>query len=105
MKYVQNANDILVPEMPQQLDFSESAEAEHGVVKGGDLLNCDASKGRDMLCRAADVANQNRPANGIVVALPNYSVGSFTYGWCKWSKSVANHYIEQEDAPMTSIMR
>lgn len=50
MKYVQNANDILVPEMPQKLDFSESAEAEHGVVKGGDLLNCDASKGRDMLC-------------------------------------------------------
>jgi len=30
-----------VVEVPKELHLAESAQAEHGVVEGGDLLDCD----------------------------------------------------------------
>jgi hypothetical protein len=38
---VENRDDVLMVEIPQQFHFSESSEAEHGVIKGSDLLDGD----------------------------------------------------------------
>jgi hypothetical protein len=38
---VEDGDDVLVVEVAEQLHFAESAQAEHGVVEGGDLLDCD----------------------------------------------------------------
>lgn len=38
---IEDGNDVLVVEVPEELHFSEGSETEHGVVKGGDLFNGD----------------------------------------------------------------
>jgi len=38
---VENGNDVLVVEVAEELHFAESAQAEHGVIEGGDLFDCD----------------------------------------------------------------
>ena len=40
---VEDADNVLVVEMPEELDFAQSAETEHGMVKGGDFLDRDST--------------------------------------------------------------
>lgn len=49
---IQNADDILVVEISQQLHLSKRSQAEHAVIKRRDLLDSDLLAGRLMECRA-----------------------------------------------------
>ena len=51
---VEDGDDVLVVEVSEELDLAEGAETEHGVVKGGDALDCDAALGGEMSCGADD---------------------------------------------------
>ena len=53
---VKNGDDILVVEISQQLHLAQSAQAEHGVVKGGDLLDGHFLSRRLVECRAGQVS-------------------------------------------------
>lgn len=49
---IQNADDVLVVEISQQLHLSKRPQTEHAVVKRRDLLDGDLLAGRLMECRA-----------------------------------------------------
>jgi len=44
-QYVENRDDVLMMEVAQQLYLAQRSQAEHGVIKGGDSLDCDLSLG------------------------------------------------------------
>lgn len=48
---IEDGNDVLVVEVSEELHFSEGSETEHGVVKGGDLLNGDLLSRGFVECR------------------------------------------------------
>ena len=39
LKYIEYADDVLVVEVPQELDLAECAQAEHRVIEGRDALD------------------------------------------------------------------
>jgi hypothetical protein len=45
---VEDGDDVLVVEVAEELDLPESAEGEHGVVKGRDALDGDLALGGEM---------------------------------------------------------
>ena len=38
---VKNRDDVLVVEVSEELHLTKCTQAEHGVIEGGDLLDCD----------------------------------------------------------------
>lgn len=49
---IKNADDVLMVEVAQELHLSESSQAKHGVIEGGDLLNGDLLARRFVYRRA-----------------------------------------------------
>lgn len=43
---IQDGDNIFVVEVAQQFHFTKCAQAKHGVVERGNLLNCDFLAGR-----------------------------------------------------------
>ena len=42
---IENRDDVLVMEVTQQFYLAQRSQAEHGVIKGGDTLDCDLPLG------------------------------------------------------------
>lgn len=59
---VQYSDDVLVVEMAEELDLAKGAQAEHGVIEGGDALDSNFPLRRDMNSRACSA--RARPGGG-----------------------------------------
>lgn len=51
---IEDRDDVLVVKPAQEFDLAQGAQAEHGVVERGDLLDCDFGFGRRVDRRAHD---------------------------------------------------
>lgn len=69
---IENANDVLVVKVAQELHLSESPQAEHGVIKGSNLLDGHLLSGR-LMYRRTRSRREKRVSNRIV--LPYSAVG------------------------------
>jgi len=49
---VKNRDNVFVVEVPEQLHLAQGSQAEHGMVKGSDLLDSNLLPGGFMECRA-----------------------------------------------------
>ena len=56
--YVEDRNDVLMVEVPQEFHFSQCTQAEHGVIEWGDLLDSHFLARRFVQSRAATVSER-----------------------------------------------
>ena len=58
VKDVEDGDDVFVVEVTEEFDFAEGAEAEHGMIERGDLLDCNLAPAGSMDSRANDAMKE-----------------------------------------------
>ncbi len=78
-QYVEDADDVLVVEVAQELDFAEGTEAEHRMVEWCDALDSDLALGLEVDGRADDAICAFSDDVEWLVRRAHHEVGHFLF--------------------------